>query len=139
MRDQLTVAHQQQVTAVVGFVHHMAGDQQRGPGAGQVGELLPQICAQHGIQTHGRFVEHQQLGPADQRTRQRHPGPLTAGEVAAVGRAVIAETHQINRRVGGAAVKTVKRREIADVVDDPQVVVDRWVLRQVADPAAQRR
>ena len=138
MRHQVAVAHQQQVTAVVGFVHHVAGDQQRGPAAGEIGELLPEVCPQHGVQPHCRFVENQQLGLADQRARQRHPGALTTGEIAAIGGAVIGQPHPIDRGVGGAAVESVKRRKVADVVDDPQIVVDRRVLRQVSDAAAQR-
>lgn len=133
----MTLTHQQQVTAVVGFVHHVTGNQQSGAAVGQIMELAPQIRAQHRVETHRRFVQHEQLGPADQRAGQRYPGALASGKVSTVGGAVVGQPHQLDSRVGRVAVEPVQRREVADVVDDSQVVVNGRVLRHVSDASAQ--
>ena len=113
---------------MVGFVHYVAGNQQRGSAAGEFDELFPQIHAQHGIQAHCGFVEHQQRGLADQRAGQRRPGALSTGKVAAVRGSVICQADAFNGVIGGPAVVAVQRREVPHVVDDAQVVVDGWVL-----------
>ena len=135
--DQLPVAHEQQIAAVIGLVHHMAGHHQRGAGAGQRVELQPEVSPQHGIQADRGFVEDQQVGLADERAGQRDPGSLSAGQVAAVRGAVILQSDGIDRGVGGTRVHAVQRREVAHVVDDPKVVVDRRILRHVSDASAQ--
>src|SRR5271166_6925454 len=50
---------------------------------------------------------------------------------------MIRQTDPLDRRICGPAVETVQRREVSNVVDDPQVVVDGRVLWQVSDAAAQ--
>lgn len=122
---------------MVGFVHDVTGDQQRGSGARKIRELLPKIHPQYGVEAHCGFVEHEQIRPADKRARQRSPGALTAGEVAAVRAAVICQTHPLDGVIGGATVDSIQRREVANVVDDPQVVVNGRVLRHVPDSSAQ--
>ena len=68
-------------------------------------------------------------GMRHQRAGQRDSGALTAGKVAAQRGSVIVEADGRDRFVGGAGVGAVQRREVAHVVDDPQVVVDGRVLR----------
>jgi len=60
LRDEVAISHQQQVTAVVGFVQSH-GWKPAGvvPARARSGELLPQICPQHRVQTHSRLVENQ--------------------------------------------------------------------------------
>ena len=100
----MAFTHEKQIAAVVGLVHHVAGHHQCGAGPGQRVELLPKVGAQHGIQAHRGFVEDQQIGMTDERTRQRDPGSLAAGQVAAVRAAVIGgELAQNPRRRGGVA------------------------------------
>ena len=67
MGKQMAVAHQQQIPATVGLVHHVARHQQRDSAPGKSVELLPEIGTQHGIQADGRFVEDEQIGLTDQR------------------------------------------------------------------------
>jgi hypothetical protein len=52
---------------------------------------------------------------------------------------VVAEPDGVDRLVRGLRVCAVQRREVPDVVDDTQVVVDRGVLGDVTDPVAQFR
>lgn len=89
---------------MVGLVHHVAGHQQGGAPAGQVVELGPQVYAQHGIEADGRFVEHQQVGLTDQRAGQRYPCALSAGQVGAVRRGVIAQSDVVDRAIGHRGV-----------------------------------
>lgn len=53
-------------TQVVGFVHDVAGHQQRGAVARQLIEPLPEVSPQDGVEADGRFVEDQQVGVGDQ-------------------------------------------------------------------------
>jgi hypothetical protein len=65
------------------------GDQHQAlPGGVQVLQQRADLLAGGGVQRPGRLVSQQQLGPVDQRTRDRHPLPLPAGEPAWVGVAV---------------------------------------------------
>ncbi len=66
MSKYLPVTHQQQVLAVIRFVHHVAGHQQGGAAAGQLVEPVPQLNPQNGVEAHRRFVENQQVGVGDQ-------------------------------------------------------------------------
>jgi hypothetical protein len=43
--QQVAVPHEQEVAAVVGLIHDMAGDQQCGSAPGELMELLPQVNA----------------------------------------------------------------------------------------------
>ena len=117
----------------------MTGDQQRGPASGELGELFPQIHAQHRIQAHRGLVEHEHSRLADQRACQRRPGALTAGEVAAVRGSVVCQAHAVDGVIGGPAVVAIQRGEVPHVVDDAQVVVDCGLLRQVSHLVAQWR
>ena len=114
--DQAAFAHQQQVIAVVGFVHDVAGSQQGGPATGQLGELLRKIHPQYGVEPHRGLVENQQIRLADQGARQRCPGALAAGKVAAEGGSVIAEPDPLDRRIGGLAGHAVQGGEVTNVV-----------------------
>ncbi len=98
MGEQVALAHEQQVAAVIGLVHDVAGDQQRGAAPGEVVELLPQVDPQYGVEADGGFVEHQQVWVRHQRTGQRHPGALAAGEVAAQRSSVIVEADRPQSR-----------------------------------------
>ena len=91
MGEQSAVAHEQQVPAVVGLVHDVAGDEQSRAAAGELMELLPQVHPQHGVEADGWFVEHQQVRVGDQRAGQRDARALTTGEIAAQRRSMIVQ------------------------------------------------
>ena len=67
------VAHQQQAVAAFGLVHDVARDEQRRARLGERAEALPELEAQHGVEADRWLVEHEQLRPAEQRGRERHP------------------------------------------------------------------
>ena len=100
MRQESALAHQQQFGAVVGLVHDVAGDQQRGAPARQGVEVQPQVGPQHRVEADRGFIENQEIGLTDQSTRQRHPSALATGQIAAVGIAVFAQADAVDRRVG---------------------------------------
>ena len=62
MGEQVAFAHEQQVAAMVGLVHHVARNKQSRSAPGELVELLPQVDAQHGVKTDGGFIKHQQFG-----------------------------------------------------------------------------
>ena len=71
--EQAPVAHQQQLVAVLGLLHHVAGDEQGRAGGGQRGEGRPEVAAQHRVEADGRLVQHQHLRLAEQRGGERDP------------------------------------------------------------------
>ena len=62
---------------------------------------------------------------------------MAAGQIAAQGGSVISEANRVNGGIGGSGVHPIQRGEVADIVDDPQIVIDRRVLGHVSDPVAQ--
>ena len=62
MCEKMALAHQQEIPAVIGLVHDVARDNQRRAVPGEFVKLFPEIDPQYGVEAHGGFVEHQQLG-----------------------------------------------------------------------------
>ena len=113
------VTHQQQVLAVVGFVHDVAGHQQGGAAAGQPVEPVPQLDPQDGVEPDGRFVENEQVGVGDQGAGQRDPGALSAGQVGGQSFSMVIHADRRDRFVRVMRVGAGQRGEVADVVDAP--------------------
>ena len=131
------VAHQHDVVAAVGLVHHVAAHEQRRAGIGQVAEVGPELAAQHRVEADRGLVQHQQPWPAEQRGGQRDTRPLTAGEAA--DRAVGAGG-QVDRRdrLGHALIGSVEHAgEVVEVLAGGQVEVDRGRLGDVTDVRTQ--
>ena len=57
MCEEVALAHEQQVAAVIGFVHDVTGHEQRRAVGGESLELFPQVDPQHGVKADGGFVE----------------------------------------------------------------------------------
>ena len=66
------------------LVHDVAGDEQRRPVVRELVEHPPQLRAQDRIEPDSGLVEHEQLGLAEQRARERHARPLPARQRADV-------------------------------------------------------
>ena len=79
MCEQVALAHEKQVAAVIGLIHDMARNQQGGSASGELTELLPQVDPQDGIQADRWFIEHQQVRMRHQCAGQRHSRALAAG------------------------------------------------------------
>ena len=124
MREQVAFAHQQQVATVIGLIHHVARDDERGSGARQRVELLPQVDAQDGVQADRRLVEHQQFGVADECGGQRYPGALSAGQVAAQRCSMILEADRVDGVLCVPGVGAVQRAEVTDPAGWPSTVTD---------------
>ena len=62
---------------------------------------------------------------------------MAAGKIAAQRGSVIVEADGGHRFVGVRGVCAGQCREVPDVVDDSQVVVDRRILSDIADPVSQ--
>src|SRR5450759_390565 len=97
------------------LVEHVARYQQRGPLPGKLGEQLPQLTSQHGIQADGRLVEQQQPRPADERGRERDARSLPAREISHQLMRLRLEVDALEQAVQLCASD---RGEVADVLTD---------------------
>jgi hypothetical protein len=70
-RDDAALPQQDELVAPLRLVHHVARHEQRRAVVGEPVEHRPQVSPQHGIETDRRLVEHEHLGPSEQRRRQR--------------------------------------------------------------------
>lgn len=129
--------HEQQIGTVVGFIHDVAGDQQGGALPNECVELFPQVDAQHRIEAHRRFVEHEQFGIADKRAGQRDATKLAARQGGADVVGVAAQADHVDDFAGARCRPAIQRREVPDIVENPQVGVDRRILGDVADSMPQ--
>ena len=82
LRKDAPVADQHELVAAIGLVHHVARDEQRRPGLREPVERVPEIAAQHRVESDGRLVEDEHVGATEQRGRERHARALAAGERA---------------------------------------------------------
>jgi hypothetical protein len=135
--EQPALAEQQQAITAGRLVHDVAGDDQRGARPCQGVEAVPELDPQHRVQPHGRLVEHQQLGGADQRAGERGPALLPAGEVPHQLPGGLAQPHVGQGGVGLARRAAVQRGEVPHVLAHRQVEVHARRLGDVADPGAQ--
>ena len=131
------LAHEQQVVAPGGFVHHVAGHQQRCPVGGQAVKQRPQVAAQHRVKAHRRLVEDEQVGTAEQRDRQADAGELAAGERADQPPVQPAEVKPGDGRRDGlrqpTSAQPEHRPEVPQVLAQGQVRVDGGRLGRVPD------
>ena len=120
-----------------------AGDQQGRARVGKPVEHLPQIAAEYRVQAHGRLVEHQHVGAAEQGDGEAHPGELAAGERA--GHAALeprqAEVGDRPRDGVGQLLPAQPEHgaEIAQVLGQREVRVDGRILGGVPDAGSQLR
>ena len=136
---QAALAHQQQPVAARRLVHHVAGDEQRGAVAGEAVEQGPEVAPQHGVEPDGRLVEHEQIRLAEQRGGQRDARALAARQRAGELVAGVGEVDGGERPADLARRDAQHGGEVAQVLLDGQVGVDRRRLRHVGHAAAQRR
>ncbi len=135
--DEHAVAHEQQPVAALGLVHHVAGDQDRRAVIGEPVEQLPQVLSQDRIETDRRLVEHEEVGPVQQRDREADPRPLAAAEPADHLVGLTAEVDGVDDSGDLVLAHTEDPGEEVQVLDDAEVVVDAGGLGDVADPVAQ--
>ena len=67
--------------SVLGLLQVVRGQQHRRAAVAQGAHQLPGVPAPFGVQSGGRLVEEEHLGPAEQGERQVQPPPLAAGEL----------------------------------------------------------
>ena len=110
------------------------------PARASVVEGAPQLGPQDGVEADGRLVEHQHLGLAEQRRRRARRASAGRRRASRPGaaRAPPRPTVSITAAIA-LAVRPTTAREVAQVLLDAEVGVDRGRLGDVADPAAQRR
>jgi hypothetical protein len=134
---QLAVAHEQQAVASLRLVHHVARHEERRACGGELVEELPELHAQHRVEPHGGLVEHQHLGPAEERRRKRHAPALPARERP--GEALLEGPHlgALDRLVDVGCRGAEHPGEVPDVLPDREVVVHARLLGHVGHARAQ--
>ncbi|BAS08243.1 hypothetical protein AHiyo4_16650 [Arthrobacter sp. Hiyo4] len=122
---------------MAGFLHHMAGNQQGGPGLGHGPETVPQVGPEHRIKSHGWLIQDQQAGASHQGTGQRHPAQLAAGEVAGFLPRLRFKPDGGDRLRGLGAALAVHGAEVADIGFDREVRIHAGGLGHVTHPVSQ--
>ena len=137
--DDPALAHQDQVVAAVGLVHHVTRHQQGRTGVGECMKTVPQVCPQDRIEADGGLVEDEQCRRTDQRAGDRHPTDADRR----TGRRVLRVRSSVRpdrvERAAHAGPVVVEVGEVRNVLLDGQVGVHRRGLRDVADQMSQRR
>src|SRR4051812_2777754 len=95
--------------------------------------------AEDRVEPDRRLVEQQELWPAEQGSRQRDSGPLPTGEPADEPVDLRLEIPLTYDLVDAPSRHPQDRGEVAEVLPDSDVGVDRRRLSDVADAAAKRR
>ncbi len=115
----------------------MAGHDDCGARARKLGERRPELPAKHGVKTHRRLVEHQDVGPAEQRHGEGDPGALPAGQL--IHQVVVGsvEANGGDGPVDVVAADSKNRGEEGEVLPNRQVRVHARRLGDVADSSTQ--
>ena len=94
--EDAPLAQEDQPVAAHRLVHDVARDEQGAALLREPPEQVPQVAAQHGVETDRRLVEHEHLGVADEGAREVRPGDLPAGEVLDPGVGVVGEVDRLD-------------------------------------------
>ena len=105
------------------------------PARGEGVERGPQVAAQDRIEPDRRLVQHQEVGIADERARERHARALPAREGPHDLAGVRPEIDRRDRLVDALERGVEDAREVGEVLAHGEVAVDRRRLGDVADAA----
>ena len=138
--EDRSLAEEQEPLAAGRLVHHVARDEQRRAAGGELVEEVPEVAAQHRVEADGGLVEHEHLGLAEERRRERDARLLAAREPAdeTGGRCRRGRRARSPRRRARAR-DAEHAREVVEVLAHREVGVDRRGLGHVPDAAPQRR
>lgn len=127
--------------AALGLVHDVGGDKdRRAPLGGEGVEEVPQVAAQDGVESDGRFVEDEEFGRTEEGDGEGYAAALAAGEGAGecvrVGGEVDVVDGPGDGFPAGVAVASAgpqDGREVVEVLPDGEVGVDGRGLGDVPD------
>ena len=115
-------------------------------GVGQLAQHRHDLVVQRRVQARGRLVEDQQRRPGEQFQRHRGAFALAAGQLVDPGVGVLGQLEfleHLRDDLGAVGFAGVGRQPqfggVAQRLVDRQLAVHHVVLRDHADPAAQRR
>ena len=123
--DDAALAHEDQLVAAIGLVHHVAGDDERRARRGDGSEVVPELDAEGGIDAHRRLVEEGDRRRVDEGAGQREAPAHAARELAGERRratveldepqrvehrAAIGDAVERRRRTGRSRRRTARRR-----------------------------
>ena len=134
--EEPPAADEQELVAALGLVHDVARDEERRPVGRKPRERRPEVAPQERVEADRRLVENEQLGPSDERRRERDAGALAAREPAHDTAGIVAEADQLDDLVRLRVGRPDQAGEVPDVLSDREVVVDGRALRRVRDAPA---
>ena len=140
--DQVAEVHDRQTLAIAfGLLHHVGGEEDRGPGLlAQSSEVLPHHPPRGRVKADGGLVQEQHRGPVEQCGRDLQPAQHSARQRARQPVEHRAEVHRHDRLLDPLAALT--RRHAGDagieveVLERRQRAVHGDRLRDVADRSA---
>ena len=140
--DLAIVHHDEPVAELLGLVHEVRREHQRGAALLELVQLVPQQVACLGIEAGGRLVEQQQVGLVDQRSGDAHAPLLPAGQWLDLTAGAVAELDEVEQFGGplaGVATADVEVPRVDDqVLEHGQLGVELIGLGHDADPRPDR-
>ena len=133
--QQLAVGDVADAVAALGLVHVVGGDQHGQPVARQPVDLVPEFAPRLGVDAGRRLVEQQQLRLVHDAGGERQPLLPAAGQRAGELVAPRRQAKLLERAVDmlGDRLQLVEPRHEFQVLGDRQILVERELLRHVAD------
>ena len=136
-RDHPSAIHQRQPVAVLGFVHVVGADENGVAGARHFANQIPECPARDGIDSRSRLIQKQNRGIVQDRAAQRQALFPSAGKSCRHRAAALGQIGHfkhillaLRAQIPGNAVHS---REKVDVLLYGEIVVERKLLRHVAD------
>ena len=96
-------------------------------------EEVPQITPEHGVETDGGLVEHEQIRAVQDRRAERDARSLPAGQAGHDLVALRAELDEVDDLIDPARVDSEDPPEVAKVLEHREIAVDGRLLRHVPD------
>src|SRR5882762_10385189 len=135
--DDLPVIHDRDAIAeALGFLHVMRREQDRAARGAKAADDLPQLPARLRVEPRRGLVEKEQLGLADERTGDREPLLLPAGQRDHAGAAFLFELDEREHFVDGVRLAVERSKQREDFADG-ELVGELCFLQLNAEPFAQ--
>src|SRR6266853_2826566 len=135
--DDLAVIHDRDAIAeALGFLHVVRREQHRPAVGAEAADDLPQLAARLRVETRRQFVEKEQLGLADERTGDREPLLLPAGQRDHARMAFLFELDEGEHFLDGVRLAVERSKQCEDFADG-ELIGELRFLQLNAEPFAQ--
>ena len=121
------------IAEILGLIHVMRRQQDRAAARPELIEQHPQLAARLWVEPGGRFIEKQQIGVADDRTREREPLLLASGQAPHTAGPFTFELDDLQQLVDRPSTR-IERSEQAERLLHRQLVCQLGFLQLDAEP-----